>query len=183
MKLQSLASTLVKVALLLLGSSVLFELWNRGGRDLHSLPAGFTQKRLSGVQPQDEPQKLLSPEGKLLFEGWDVNTENHFIVNYEQAKTPWLPQGYSSIKYRAWNFFMIYLPNYVVRIPIAIFNPACVVSVQVYQRQPTEEDILKTRLIQESLPHKCPEMDLHSVNLNHKVSHKDGDFTLDIVKD
>jgi len=58
--------------------------------------------------------KILDDDGVLKYNGWGVNMGDKFEINYEQATTPWFNKEYSYLKYRAWNFVMIYTPNYII---------------------------------------------------------------------
>ena len=71
---------------------------------------------------------------------------------------------------------MIYLPEYVIQIPMVAFTPFCMSSVQVYSKRDT--DITGTRKVQETLPFKCPNMDHHTVMLEGGMSYEEADFKI-----
>ena len=79
---------------------------------------------------------LDEESGALKLNGWSIQKDlaSKIHINYERAITPWLPRPLSFIKYRAWNFVMIYTPDHIIQIPLAYVFPMCSNSIQVYPR-------------------------------------------------
>eukprot|EP00347_Sterkiella_histriomuscorum_P001772 403370742 len=139
------------------------------------------QEKANGADPK-EKIKILDEQGKLKFNGWSSNIGDKFEVNYQDATTPFFSKDYSYMKYRSWNFVMLYLPTVIVQIPISNFWPACVTSVQVYPRD-NPKTMIQNRKVQEFFPLLCPNISLDSTEWSNKTKIQSGDFIVEVLKD
>lgn len=66
------------------------------------------------LKKPDSTQSVLDNNGSLKFVGWSLNLENSFTVNTENIQVSYLPKSLSWLKYKAFNFFMIYTKDHIM---------------------------------------------------------------------
>mmetsp|Transcript_22556 Transcript_22556/g.21726 ORF Transcript_22556/g.21726 Transcript_22556/m.21726 type:complete len:160 (+) Transcript_22556:185-664(+) len=114
---------------------------------------------------KNDKNKLLDEKsGKLKVSGWGTNLEERFIVNHQDAVLKPFGKKLNWLKYRAWDFFMIYTEDHVITIPFANFASGCSTSVNIFPRD--RQDIVSGRMRKDVVLKKCSSMDLDSVKLS-----------------
>ncbi|CDW71221.1 UNKNOWN [Stylonychia lemnae] len=174
MSLKTISRNIFLLGIVLAVFLVTFELLVRHKTVLKPLARGISQVKLQPLEPSSERINILEEDGKLRFNGWDKNVGDKYFINYRDAQNEYFSQKYSYMKYRAWNFVMVYMPHHIIQMPITNFWPACVTSVQIYPREdPT--NLIKNRRIWESNPLNCANLDLNSVEWLNNTMIEEGD--------
>ena len=127
---KSSSRCIFKLAVFLFVVSLNFEIYFKRDIEFRHNPKGQEMKEIEDLN-KGEP--ILSSDGDLLVNGWGVNLASKAYVNYEDFKTCCF-KSLSHLKYRAWNFYLIYTPDHVIQFHYGQFLPLCTTSIKLYDR-------------------------------------------------
>lgn len=111
--------------------------------------------------------------------GWDTDVEDKIDINYFHA-TPLsssiLPLN--SLKYKAWNFFLLYTPKHVIQFIMADVGIACSSTLIVFEK---DKDPNLTKLRVEEM-FTCPQINKVSAGLGEGSSIISSSMTMEVKR-